>query len=467
MAEKKPCPYCLKEGTVKNISAQGLGMHLRKVHGIVRGKVNKIPVNDYPKDGEEEDKKSKKDYVKEPDRIALTSRRPVTYAGRDLALAEMLINAGLAKDLNDLSKKGLYVMTQLMNSGGANMDKKEESNEQKKSPMANFKEIMEAQANKQMIDMFTKMGGDPKNPPGNKSELMSFMKDQLEMKAMQKALTPDSDFNIKDILQFVMMKDLMGGAKENSKNSENTALQLQLTTLQTQIKDQKAEFERSSRDKEMMNLISGLKEGFSNNKSGSSVEAIKIIADKMEAVEKQKIETQKERDLRRVGETKLLETNLRNEFKNNMKGSKLGDALQQKIENEFISKFDFENILNKKEDTWEKAAKIFQPTLNKVADIVMTEQQRKIEKEAYQRGLPVHTPEDNAQLDQPPPDGQFGDQQPVQDPNLPPPELPQTPPDPNNKGFNISLRTKDVKSPEKSFYTSPKTSFFPDKEDKK
>ena len=151
--------------------------------------------------------------------------------------------------------------------------------------------------------------------------------------------------------------------------------------------------------------------------------------DKFEAVEKQKLETHKERDLRREQEMKHLEENLRRDLQGKLAGSELGDAIKKKIEDQIIASLDLDAILNKKEDTWDKASKLLSPAIDKIGDIIINEQNRQLLKAQAAQGVPISVPEDNAGV----------------------------------QGQEFVAHPEPSAPEEKSFFTRPKRSFFPEK----
>ncbi len=481
MVEEHICPNC-DHKPFKN--GAGLSGHMRISHGesstgITKtepAKVTKITQSGAPT---------------EP--IELASRKSLSMSGKTLALAEIFINAGFARSPDDLFEKLLTANNSIAQSFGGNFKMQDE----KKKDMADVvkDDIMEVQRAKAMTDIFKGFGGSSEDVPKTKNEFLNFMKEQLELKAMTKAFGEGSDFNMKDMMPFLMMQNMM----PKQEQSQDPQMQLLIQQLQSQQSQQnqnqnqqtpnqqvmqlqadlKLQQDRFDRQRDQETLMNTLKESL-GKKDVDPTEVLKLVTDKMEAVEKQKGKTQEERDLRREEQVKHLEENFKRDIQTSMKGSGIGDAIAQKVETQIIDSLDFNKIINKEEDAWEKAAKVIQPTLDKVADIVINEQQKKMQQEAYKQGLPVHTPEDNALQEQPQPDvpeqSALYDSDPnvQQESKLPPTQkvsesksqIPIGKPEQqvaSTGGFSLNLSPNANKT---QFYNKSKTSFFPEKSQK-
>lgn len=463
---------CL-EGCGQSFTETGMRSHLYWKHGVRKNKqtsATSIPKTDpisvdkekqlkeaYSGSGQKETTEEEKEDQQDRKRIELISKRPIYLSGEALARAEALINAGFAGNLSELGDKLLKLATELSKTEG--LTEVEEMAEGKKesedSFIKDFKEIAGIKKQEALLRAYENVGGGTnkketgegqKAPIKSKSEMIQFLTDQAEIQALTKMMSKDSEFNMKDMMQLMMLQNLIG-ASTNKAPVQDTALQQQLASLQNQLQQQRMEFERSIRDKEVTTAIQQIKDEIRTKKDIDPEAIVRMFSDKFEAVEKQKMETQKERDARKDLEQKNLITEMRNEIQHKMQGTSLSEAIKQKIEDQIIESIDFNKIMDKKENTWDKALTIFQPTIDKVADIIINEQNKSILESQQRAGAPVHYPgQEQAQ------DTEASANEPQEGSFPSPPEL--TP-----EGFKLSLGTEPKTD---SFFTKPKkSSFFP------
>jgi len=223
----------------------------------------------------------KKDIVEEPE-YEMESTRAVKLGGRDMALAEILINAGLAKDFSDLTRKGLYVMSAMFNLGSINnpiqmTDKKE--TQQEPDPRKLSKELLE----QQMLRAYVK--NLERGSEGDPLQLMMLMK-LMDKGGEEKE--KGSNFMDK-IIEAQIVKSL-------TSNNPDSHLMKELADLRFQLQQQQ--------------LINQLKEQGSKNPLQDQLMALeKIRAERDQKIREAELKAQAERDktLKLAMDTKLKE----------------------------------------------------------------------------------------------------------------------------------------------------------------
>jgi len=195
----------------------------------------------------------------------ISSLRPISLSGREMALAEILINAGLAKNLNDLTRKGLYVMAAMFNlPHGQKMEElNQEKQEEKPNPKKTLRELQEQKMIEAYINNMEK---------GNVIDPLSMM---MLMRMMDNRDKGEDNNFMDKMLQLQMIRSISQPQAEThlSKELADLKYQLQIQQILQQAQNKNA----PSLNEQMIALE-------------------KIRADRDEKIKAAEIQAQQERD---------------------------------------------------------------------------------------------------------------------------------------------------------------------------
>lgn len=252
--------------------------------------------------GEQQESKgdgsSFKENIKKKKLKSIKTPKIVTLSPAVLAHVDRLVNEkGMFPDMDNCISKAIEMMaTQIENpryidyimKGGNIKMSEEEPNPDRELKKIQSQEIIETQMQKKKaeIEVIKKQVDEGK---ASMSDFTSILKEHLAMKQMQKMIKEmDSDDKTADSNPLKDMKDMMMmqvyanmvSGNNHKGNGESLDLQRKIEDLQRDIREQK-----------ILGEVRKLADG--NNKGFGTADYLKILADKTESVEKQKLETDK------------------------------------------------------------------------------------------------------------------------------------------------------------------------------
>jgi len=159
----------------------------------------------------------------------MSSLRPINLTGREMALAEILINAGLAKNFNDLTRKGLYVMSAMFNLPHG--QKMEENQNQTPNPKNTLKELQEQKLIEAYIDSMKK---------GNSTDPLQMMMliRMMDNRGMDKGEHEGNNF-MEKLMQLQMIKSMSQPNADSQLSKELADLKYQMQMQQILQNQQK------------------------------------------------------------------------------------------------------------------------------------------------------------------------------------------------------------------------------------
>lgn len=228
------------------------------------------------------------------DGYRIMSPKQMSLSGQEAHMAEILINAGFAKDFRELTRKNMRLSFSLLNLGGMrpmvdNPKLKEAEKEEESGPIKIIKQLQRAEQDQAIVDTWKTRSTKVPNEDEMDKAVRDFTK-LAKFKQLQKAMSGD-DFNIKDLMQMQMLDRMMakGGGNDNSQVS---ALQQQINNMQSQM----AQKESQHRQELAMQGLKDTIAKIGDKKGMDAQELMKIWADRDKAVKSKDTDLQKARD---------------------------------------------------------------------------------------------------------------------------------------------------------------------------
>jgi len=295
----------------------------------------------------------------------IISSRNIKFNGSELAEAEMLLNAGVAKDFNDLAKKAfnvLFLKEKLNEAFGKDKNKMETNNEP--NPERTMKQIQEQEMMKAYIEGMRK---------GNQTDPMATMMMMRMMENQGKGKDSGSNGFMDKILEMKMMQMMMGENNSETANLKNQLAELKHDMQMQQILSQQQQQQQGSQ---------------SSQEFMKQMEAIR--AERDQAIKKAEVDAQKERDRNLELAFENRKSELENRLKNleNEKQKNSGTLSTQRIKDmkdEIAAIKEMSSVLgNKEKGTGEMLLENLGPVAEKVIPALMEMGQRKQQQQFYQ-----------------------------------------------------------------------------------
>lgn len=262
------CPQC-----GKRVSTQGLPGHIRFKHGSKSS-------------GDEGKEEAKKTDASSKDEYSTSIRRSIPFSAKQLALAEILVNANLAKDLGDLTHKGHSALAQIyglmQGVGGKNPMEDTVPNPEDELKKIQAKRALDAELRRM------EMESDP------------LKKLMMESKAIDMMLGKKSDSpEIKMLMDTVndLKQELREAKRKDAESAVITGLREELRSIKDDIKDM-------SKNKGGDSRVDALREELKSVKEDKKWDAImSLVKDKSSNVDATQIIEKLER-IRQEGDQK-------------------------------------------------------------------------------------------------------------------------------------------------------------------
>lgn len=178
-----------------------------------------------PEDEPDEEKKAKREKKtkKKGKEYKMSSTKPINLSGKDAATAEVLINAGFAKNFSDLVRKGVNLVysqahmpfQQQLNSGG---------NSEMGNP--NPRKKMEELQEQNMLDTY--IDNMRKTKQGNPSQTLKDLQEQKLIENYIKNMNKEGQTGQTDPFQFLMLKQMMGNNEAPKNNFTDDLMKIQM-----------------------------------------------------------------------------------------------------------------------------------------------------------------------------------------------------------------------------------------------
>lgn len=355
----------------------------------------------------------------------ISTRTPgFTLNPETLALAQLLVQSGRAKDLADLFKKSIYHMAYI--EGGNKMV------DQNQSPKETLDEIQ----SREIIDAYlVKLKGkdSTKEPEEDDIEkLEKQMTKQMRIRQMDRMMKGDS-FDFKDLLAWQMFQGSFGGKKNDGEHADG-------------IKQELAELKRKMETQDLINQFQRRLEGIESKKDdGNSFKDFVIALEKMRGESDKKVKEfemklQEERSIQLKDNMDRFEREVKEQLNNKLRSSGFDDQLQSKIKEQLLGNLDFKKLFSDgKEKTSSQAAQeLISGVIDKVKEPLLAPMGQALAARIAQSGRreePVYYPQ----------------QPPVSE------EIPQQVETPQDNPINAGNETQETSTPEVNNNNSKKS----------
>lgn len=236
----------------------------------------------------------------------MTSMRPIALSGKDMALAEVMVNAGVAKNFSDLTRKALHVLYGGMNLPFNTQLNKEEQIMEKEQP--DPKQTMKQIQEQEIMSAYAKrLAGDSgANPTKTMRELQ-------EQKMIEAYIRNMGNANQTDPLQFMMLMRMLDNKDKGKEDNNFMDKMMQLQMVQSLRPQADQSLQREIADLKhtiaTQQLLQQAQQKGAPTLNDQLMVMEKIRADRDTKIKEAEIEAQKQRDVafRAVLDTKLKE----------------------------------------------------------------------------------------------------------------------------------------------------------------
>ncbi len=373
------CEFCKR--MFKN--GGGLALHQKIMHQYVKGIGKDVKRKEWEKRVLTEKVKIKPDGKKEWE---LNVQKTLPFDAELLAVAQMMLNEGVASDFQSLIKKALYGMAHRSGypqAGGETMNKQDE--------MGDFMEKLQNQKmKKELLSEFNK---------GEQSEeidmnrIIKIMEQKYKMEMLQ-GMTGGGGMDMNKMMMNMFMSQMMKSMMEPKAvgpSPEVIGLQSQFQILQQQLLEAKQE----ARDAKFDQILKASTESKQDQKGAFTdfILAQKRIEEEYKSKVREVENVLADRDEEmRTKEQDQFKKEIKDEIEKLSKKNigSWGETFQQKVQEKILNKLDLDKLMDeKKESGWEKVRDIVGTVVREAGPIL----QPMVQAHLAKRAQPMVTPE--------------------------------------------------------------------------
>ncbi len=361
------CPICGKK--VKGESQLRFHMQKHPEH------IKEEQTNPETGQTEEPEKEhiSTKPAQKENKEYRTTTQKVVGFSGRDMNMAEILINSGFAKDFSDLTRKGMHLAAALLQTGNITQ-KGNEMNTNKES--LSTEETMEKLLKQ---DLLRAQVEGMKNKNTSPIELM-----------MMKEMYGESKKGGSDMSQLMMMQMMQN--KGNNGSQSNPQIE--------QMQQQMVKLQEDKRYDDLKNMILMSQ---NQNKESPTDMMMKIeqLRGKRESdIEKLRMELETQKNQMFMREL----SDIRNQMNQGMEDQGFSKTMRDKVDNMMLKNMEFALNGGKEKSKGEMAADIISNTIEKIREPILAPIGQAMADKMVNQSEPPNQPQQPSQPIQPPQD---------------------------------------------------------------